>query len=82
MKQTAIGCIIWLIVAVVVLLGAPLGIALLTGGSVISFVMGIVVLGISICIVYGLLKARKRLRNDSVSPEGKMIEKRSWLSRL
>ncbi|MBR0273252.1 MAG: hypothetical protein IJQ59_04060 [Bacteroidaceae bacterium] len=82
MKQTAIGCIIWLIVAVVVLLGAPLGIALLTGGSMISFVIGIVVLGISICIVYGLLKARKHLRNDSVSPERKMIGKKELATQI
>ena len=82
MKQTAIGCIIWLIVAVVVLLGAPLGIALLTGGSMISFVMGIVVLGISICMVYGLLKARKRLLNDSDSLDGNRIGKKELAKQI
>ena len=82
MKQIAIGCVIWLVVAFVVFLGAPLGIALLTGGSTISLIMGIFTLGITMCIVYGLLKFRTRLHNDSSHSGNNMMGKKELVKQV
>lgn len=82
MKQTAIGCIILLVAAIVVLIAAPFGIALLTGDSMVSIVMGIVTLGLTICVVYGLLIVRKRLLNASGSPEGNRFGKKELVKQI
>ena len=82
MRQIAIGCIIWLVIALVVLLGAPLGIALLIDGGLFSIVMGIVTLGVTVCMVYGLLKARKHLQNNSSIHENNKIEKKELVKQV